>query len=548
MRSNSTHKNFKSTSSGKDEEPIRAELYSVERLEQFAAALASEHKLVALPKSFRRLLPRLEENGRALVTVYRSMADALRRERAISPAAEWLVDNFHIVEEQLREIREDLPRSYYRELPKLVRGEEAGYSRIYAIALALIAHTDSRLEADTMRRFIRAYQQETPLTIGELWALPITLRIALVENLRRLATRIVVARVEREEADALADKLLEMAGRQPVGLIPLLVERLGESESLAPAFVVQLAGRLREQDPALVPVFDWLETRLRRQDENIEQVAHLEHQRQSASQVTVGNVITSMRLLSTLDWRDFFESVSLVDPILEGDPAGVYAQMDFTTRDRYRHVIERIARRTRLDELEVARRAVELAVGARATGDLSDKRRAHVGYYLIDDGLAELERVFAEDRVNEADAFEEVAPVERREQAHRSDDVSDRDLRGGLPLVLKMHDLLDTLALPPEPLFQPVEGGHHRRVLLAQALRELHDESVTHLLLLPETLREQGNDSFGLPTGRLQQLVGERVRLFAFRARRDDVCRQSPQVLDERHAQGDRHGPQLADG
>ena len=308
---------------GRDEEPIREELYSVERLEQHAAMLAAEYKVSPGRRRGRRLLPALDDNGRQLVAAYRSLTDAIRQERTISPAAEWFVDNFHIVEEQLREIREDLPKGYYYELPKLEAGELAGYPRIYAIALSLIAHTDSRLDTETLRRFIRAYQQVTPLTIGELWAVAITLRLALVENLRRIATRIVAAREAREEADSLADKLLEMAGRQPEKLTSLLTGRLGKREDLDRAFVVQLTQRLRDQDPAVTPVFDWLERQLKKRGQTTEQIVHLEHQRQAAAQVTVGNIITSMRLLSTLDWRDFFESVSLVDPALGLDPSSV---------------------------------------------------------------------------------------------------------------------------------------------------------------------------------------------------------------------------------
>ncbi|HUQ31336.1 MAG TPA: hypothetical protein VM095_04410, partial [Pyrinomonadaceae bacterium] len=193
-------RNRRRASADNDEEPIRGELYSIERLEQFAATLAAEHKVSTVRERGRRLLPRLEENGRKLVAAYRSLGLAISNERTISPAAEWLVDNFHIVEEQLREIREDLPKGYYYELPKLTEGELAGYPRIYAVALALVAHTDSRLDAETLRRFIRAYQREAALTIGEVWALAISLRLALVENLRRLTTRIVKSREEREEA------------------------------------------------------------------------------------------------------------------------------------------------------------------------------------------------------------------------------------------------------------------------------------------------------------------------------------------------------------
>src|SRR5436309_8830287 len=150
--------------------PIREELYSIERLEQYAAALAAEHKIAERPQRVSLLLPRLEENGRKLIAAYKALAESIREEHVISPAAEWLVDNFHIVEEQVREIREDLPKSYYHELPKLADGELTGYPRIYSLAVALISHTDSRLDTNTLQRFIRAYQTVAPLSIGELWA------------------------------------------------------------------------------------------------------------------------------------------------------------------------------------------------------------------------------------------------------------------------------------------------------------------------------------------------------------------------------------------
>lgn len=377
-----------------DEQPLSTEIFSVERLEQYAKDLAKEHKTIR-KRGRAQLLPRLEENGRRLVAAYRSLVEAIRKGRGISPAAEWLVDNFHIVEEQLREIREDLPKSYYHELPKLAAGELKDYPRIYAVAVALIAHTDCRLDTNTLRRYIAAYQTVSPLSIGELWAVAITLRLALVENLRRLAAMIVSAREERERADKLADRLLELAARQPDALVPLIAERLGRREKIPHTFVVQITQRLREQDPAVMPVTEWLESQLTRWNTNIEQVIHAEHQRQAATQVTVGNIITSMRLLSTLDWRDFFESVSLIEPLLGQDPAGAYLKMDFAARDRYRHVVERISKRALTDELAVARAAVKMAATARiGEPDEEVSHESHVGYYLVDEGLPQLEAQF----------------------------------------------------------------------------------------------------------------------------------------------------------
>ncbi|HEX7332649.1 MAG TPA: glucoamylase family protein [Pyrinomonadaceae bacterium] len=372
-----------------DEKPFQAEFFSVERLEQYAQTLAAQHKTITR-KGRALLLPRLEDNGRKLESAYKALVEALREGRAISPAAEWLVDNYHIVEEQLREIRQDLPKSYYHELPKLADGELQGFPRIYSVAVELIAHTDSRLDTNTLQRFIRAYQTVAPLSIGELWAVAITLRLALVENLRRLAITIARARAEREDADKLADKLLELASLQPAGVMPALIERLGKREELPQTFVVQLVQRLREQHPSVVPVMDWIEKQLAKQGISVEQIIHAEHQRQAAAQVTVGNIITSMRLLSTLDWNDFFEKVSLIEPLLGKEPAGVYSRMEFASRDRYRHVVERISKRTRASELQIAEAAVKLA--AQTKEDSGPKK--HVGYFLIDDGLTLLENNF----------------------------------------------------------------------------------------------------------------------------------------------------------
>src|SRR5215216_5233559 len=372
-----------------DEKPFQAEFFSVERLEQYAQTLAAQHKTVTR-KGHVQLLPRLEDNGRKLEAAYKALVEALREGRAISPAAEWLVDNYHIVEEQLREIRQDLPKSYYHELPKLAEGELEGFPRIYAVARELITHTDSRLDTNTLQRFIRAYQTVSPLSIGELWAVAITLRLALVENLRRLAITIARARAERDEADELADKLLDLASLQPANVMSFLNERFGKQEELRQTFLVQLVQRLREQHPSVMPVMDWIEKQLAQKGTSVEQIIHGEHQRQAAAQVTVGNIITSMRLLSTLDWNDFFEKVSLIEPLLGKDPAGAYSRMGFASRDRYRHVVERISKRTRASELEIAEAAVNLAV---QTKEESGQKK-HVGYYLIDAGLVLLENNF----------------------------------------------------------------------------------------------------------------------------------------------------------
>ena len=371
------------------EEPIRTELFSVERLEQHAESLAAAQRVTADPRRGWRVLPRLVDNGRVLLASYRAVARAIREERAITAAAEWLVDNFHIVDDQVRQIREDLPHRFYRELPKLAAGFLEGYPRVFGVAWAFVAHTDSRFEPEALRRFVRAYQRVQPLTIGELWAVPITLRVLLVENLRRLAERIVRDRTARQEADVLADRLLGLGGRTPADATAALARV--EKERLPTAFAVQLVQRLREQDPDLVPALRWLEERFAARGTTTEETVRVEHQRQGAMNVTVRNIITSMRLMSSFDWREFFESVSRVDEVLRADTD--FAALDFPTRDRYRHAIEDLARGSRCSEVEVAGRVVARTQQAGAAGDPEEHERwRNPGFHLIAEGRAALER------------------------------------------------------------------------------------------------------------------------------------------------------------
>ncbi len=374
------------------EEPIRAELFSSERLEQHAESLAAAQRVTTKPRKGGPLLPRVLDNGRVLLISYQAIAQAIREERAITPAAEWLVDNYHIVDEQLREIRDDLPSGYYRKLPKLAEGHLQGYPRVFGLAWAFVAHTDSRFDPETLRRFVHAYQRIQPLTIGELWAVAITLRVVLVENLRRLAERIVRSRAGRQEADTVVDRLLGLGGRSTETAATVLGRF--EGAPLARAFAVQLVQRLRDQDPVVMPALHWLEEHLAAQGTTADEIVRVEHQRQAAMNVTVRNVITSMRLISAFDWAVFFESVSLVDAVLWADNG--FAAPDFVTRDRYRHAIEELSRCSQHDELEIARRAVFQAKRFRseapAGADPTVDRRGDPGYYLISKGRAVFER------------------------------------------------------------------------------------------------------------------------------------------------------------
>ncbi len=312
---------------------------------------------------------------------YRTFAGDVQRGEAGSPAVEWLLDNYHLVEGELREIRRYLPTRFYLELPKLAARGLAGTARVYAMAVELLRYSDARLDAQRLDRFVNAYQTVAPLGIGELWAWPSMLKLALVEHLRRLSEELLESRAGRREADRYFTlfEALPTGGRPPP--LPAV---------LHVAFVDQLLQRMREYGAGASELRKQLEERLQAAGTTVEDAVRAEHQRQAMSHLSMGNSFTSLRLCSSTDWNEYVESVSPIEHILRRDPMGLYARMDFASRDSYRHAVEALAEPSGEAQVRVALRAVESArQAAEAPG--VDPREAHVGFHLLGGGRRQLE-------------------------------------------------------------------------------------------------------------------------------------------------------------
>ncbi len=370
--------------------PLRAELFSSDQMAQHGVRLAGTHRL-APRRVPDPLLARLAANEAVLVETCDQLTRAVTAKQRITPAGEWLLDNFYLVEEQIRTARRHLPKGYSRELPSLAGGASHGLPRVYDIALETIAHGDGRVDPDSLSRFVAAYQTVSPLRLGELWAIPIMLRLALIENLRRVAVRIAHGRADRDLAVYWADKLSEVARQAPKNLILVIADMARSQPPMSPPFVSELARRLQGQGPTLALPLTWIEQQLAESGASIEQSVRMGNQHQAADQVSISNSIGSLRFLGTMDWREFVESLSLVERTLRTDPGSAYAGMDFASRDHYRHVVEQVAKSSLFNEDTVAARAIELARSGADNNGVGD-RTAHVGYYLIDRGRLQLER------------------------------------------------------------------------------------------------------------------------------------------------------------
>ena len=371
------------------EPPLRAELFSGEQLARHARALAQGHQ-IATRHSSNRLLARLDGNEQVLRAFNRSTR-AVISNRRITAAAEWLLDNFYLIEEQVQMARQHLPRGYSRELPRLLNSPSAGLPRVYDIVLELISHVDAQIDEAPLRAFIGSYQSVVSLTLGELWAVPIMLRLGLIENMQRIVTRLTQARQDRELANQWVERLQQMAENHPAHLVCVVADMAQSDIQLTSAFVTEFCQLLSRHSPVLHLARSWVEHRLLEQGLSIERLVDLESQSQAADQVSVSHSIASLRFLSTTNWKEFVETLSQVEAALRRDPAGLYAAMDFATRDRYRHVVEAISRHSACSETAVAQLAVQLAAASARQEGVGD-RTAHIGYYLIDDGQVELGR------------------------------------------------------------------------------------------------------------------------------------------------------------
>jgi cellobiose phosphorylase len=367
---------------------LRAELFSDVQMAAHGKTLAASHQL-GRQNGPDRLLSRLADNAALISTTCNDLTAAVKSGRQITPASEWLLDNFYLIEEQIRIAKRHLPRDYSKQLPRLGKGPYEGSPRVYQIALEIISHGDGRVDPESLRRFVEAYQEVTTLKIGELWAIPIMLRLALIENLRRVAARVAQNRVERDLANSWADQMTDIADKNPSGLILMVADMARSNPPLTSAFVAEMARRLQGQTPALSLALTWITARLAESGQTIEQQIQAEIQQQAAEQVSIANSIGSLRFLGSMNWQVFVEGLSAIEKILREDPAGIYSQMNFSTRDQYRHVIESVAKRTTRSEAEVAEHAVRLA---RAHVGSADERKGHVGFYLVGQGVLALEQ------------------------------------------------------------------------------------------------------------------------------------------------------------
>lgn len=380
------------------QKPLRAEILSLEGLAEHAQTLAEHHRTATSKKGAHLLYSRFKDSEQLLQSAYDNFSQAAQNKESLSSGAEWLLDNYHIIKEQVLDIKRDFPRGYFRVLPKLTEGEFKYLPRVYHIALEIVAHTDASFDEDTLALFVNAYQTHAVLSSGELWAIPIMLRFALIENLRRLAEADLEAKQQHKVAEDLVQEILGNEVSSGTDILLMLANKLQQNPDFLTPGTVNLMRRLRQKGPKAALTLQWLEERLKEQGHDPEEISRTEQRSQAANQISVGNSVTSLRRIKTINWKKWFEAVSVVHQTLLCDPTKTYGCCDFATRDSYRHQIEVLSRKLKISELKIARQALGEAEHVKSSNPQlsqnSDEfytlRRAHVGFYLFGQGLIQL--------------------------------------------------------------------------------------------------------------------------------------------------------------
>ncbi len=374
-----------------------------EELEEHAKKLAIDHvvaRKTILPKKGILSdwpIPRMNDNFSFIASVYKELSDEVNGKRAVPPAAEWLLDNFYIIEEQVKSIRQDFKKEDYLRLPVLKCGPMKSLARIYVIATELVAHTEGQIDERIITDFLKAYQSNSILLDRELWAMPVMIRLALIDNIRNICEKIRDTHIKWRKADEIADSILKSESPDENYFKKILRENLLFGHDISLSFVEHLSYRIRRGGRQFSPLLRHIDAALARHGTSLDAVTQREHNTQAAYAVLIGNCIVSLKFISTMDWVEVFEASSQVSRILSQDPDGTYKLMDLPSRDYYRKKIEQLASEYKISEIHIAQRAVELAAEAMSRYRNRDPEnpdeldvKCHVGYYIAGNGVPEL--------------------------------------------------------------------------------------------------------------------------------------------------------------
>ncbi len=377
---------------------MQGALLSGEELESYAKKTAFEHTTSSKAQKQSWPMTKLNENYDFILSVYKDLNDDIQNKRPVPASAEWLLDNFYIIEEQVKGLRQDLNKKTYLQLPVLKNGELKGQARIFAIAVELVSHTDGKIDEKIISDYIKAYQSRNILLDREIWAIPIVIRLALLERIRYLSEKIKTTKKYWNKADQLYKLWMNNDEEVQKQFMTTFKDNLKKMEEISPSYIEHLFYRFRKSGNNYINVLRIMDEMLSKFATTTEEITQKEHNYQSVKTIVMGNCITSLHFVTTMDWTELFEEASYIEKILIEDPLKIYQEMDINTRNLYRIKIQEMGAMFDVSERYIAQKVIELSKEAFNTTEKEKRddpvlqRTWHVGYYLFGEGFKILEK------------------------------------------------------------------------------------------------------------------------------------------------------------
>ena len=356
---------------------------SEEQLEHYLEKIASEQVLQNYSYKDTYPIPNLKDNFEFIEFVYQLLNEHVKLGLPIHPAGEWLLDNFYIIEETYEVILQNMPMKKYKHFLAVANGIDRGFARIYVLAYDIVNYSGNNLNYKKISKFLISYQKKKILSMDEIWNLGIFMQIALIQNIYEICEKIYFSQFQKAKAESIFDRFVLNETKNRVKFNCEYKSKIKQYKTMRYPFIEYLSYRLKNEGKAGTPFLMVLEEQVNKMGHTIDEVVKKEHYDIALQKVSISNCITTMKELLRMDFLSLFEETNEVEEILNRDPANVYSRMDYKTKEYYRNKIENISKKTGVAEIYIAKKALELAKE-------NSGKKAHIGYYLIDDGIEKL--------------------------------------------------------------------------------------------------------------------------------------------------------------
>ena len=369
---------------------INGTVLDKEQLKKYLEKIASSHNIVKKSEKSTYPIPHLKESYNVIKEVYNLLNEHLKLKINIHPAGEWLLDNFYIIEQTVKQIEKELPLKKYKNLIGIANGGYKGFARIYVLASEIVAYTDNKIEKEELEEYLKSYQEKKTLNMEEIWNIGIFLQIALIENIREISEKIYISQMQKYRAENIVERLVENKNKQEQNFKENNIKKIRKEnlQDMKYPFIEYMSYILKRYGKKGSRYLKSLEEIVEMNGTTISEVIKKEHFDIAVRKVSMGNSIISIKKIQRINFTEIFEKVNGVEEILKQDPSGVYEKMDYKTKEYYRAKIKEIAKKTKISEIYIARKVLALA----KTKNFQNKE-SHIGYYLIDNGINELYNV-----------------------------------------------------------------------------------------------------------------------------------------------------------